>query len=89
MVRPLADNLVLKSPPGIFQHVILPRPGRRFVFEQTPGASYASAGDEYMASYGPNIHFDASDIYLTNVSKGSGCYDRISAWEHAKWRYVD
>lgn len=88
MARPSADNLALKSPPGVYQHIILPRPGRRFIFDQTPGASYASVGEEYTASYGPNIHFDASNICLTNVRRGTGCYDRISAWQYAKWRYV-
>jgi hypothetical protein len=86
--RVSACDISLLSPAGTYQHVILPRPGRKFVFDVTPGASYASEGEEYTASYGPNIHFDASTVYLTSVERGTGCYDRISAWEYAKWRYV-
>jgi hypothetical protein len=73
---------------GHYQRIILPRPGRRFVFDATPGASYASVGEVYTCAYGPDVHFRSGDISLTRESTGSGTYDRISAWEYAKWRYV-
>lgn len=88
MMRASAENIRLIGVPGVYQHIILPRPGRKFVFDVTPGASYAGVGEVYICGYPPNIHFGAGDIYLSNVEKGSGCYDRISAWEYAKWRYV-
>ena len=83
-----AINLALKSPVGAYQHIILPRPGRKFVFDVTPGASYASIGTIYTCGYSPNVHSGAGDVHLSNFETGSGCYDRISAWEYAKWRYV-
>ena len=85
-----AENIEIinKNSIGTFQHIILPRPGRKFVFDSTPGASYASVGEAYTCSYPADIHFCAGDIYLSNVERGSGCYDRISAWQYAKWHYV-
>lgn len=72
---------------GMFQRVKLPRPGRKFVFDRTPGASYATAGEVYTCNYPPNV-FSGGDIYITNVERGSGTFDRISAWQYASWRYV-
>lgn len=65
-----------------YQRIILPRPGRRFVFDVTPGASYATPGEVYTCGYPP----DRSDIYVQSDRGGTG--DRISAWRHAVWHYV-
>lgn len=89
-MRQSAENLKIinESSISLWQRIILPRPGRKFVFDRTPGASYASEGEPYTCSYPPNVHTGAGDIYLTSVDRGTGCYDRISAWEYAKWHYV-
>lgn len=84
-----AENLKLESPVGVYQHIILPRPGRKFVFDVTPGASYASVGEVYTCGYPHDIHFGAGDISISSVERGTGTYDRISAWQYAKWHYVD
>ncbi len=83
-----AINLSLKSPASAYQHIILPRPGRKFVFDVTPGASYATGGEEYTAHWSDDAYFRAGEVRLRSVERGSECYDRISAWEYAKWRYV-
>jgi hypothetical protein len=89
-VRQSAENIKIvdENQVGLFQRIILPRPGRKFVFDRTPGASYASEGEVYTCGYPADIHSGGGDIYLTNVERGSGCYDRISAWQYAKWHYV-
>lgn len=85
-MRQSAENIKLvdENSAGIFQHVILPRPGRKFVFDVTPGASYASVGVEYTCGYGP----DRNRISISRVEGNSGTEDSISAWQYAKWRYV-
>lgn len=74
-----------------WQRIMVPRPGRRFVFTVTPGASYASVGEVYTCSGFPNTNdpWGGSDISLHNVSTGSGTFDRLAAWKYAEWHYVD
>jgi hypothetical protein len=70
-----------------YQRIILPRPGKPFVFVRTPGASYASVGIVYTASYGPDV-FDGGDVYIAHNGGTAGTFDRISAWLYAIWHYA-
>lgn len=75
---------------GAYQRVMVPRAGRKFVFTRTPGGSYTSVGKVYTCGGYPNhSKYYAQDIYCISVQDGSGTYDRISAWVHAEWHYVE
>lgn len=75
---------------NLFQRVMVPRPGRKFVFKVTPGASYASVGEVYTCSgYPSNDRYSPAHVVLFNAESGSSCFDNISAWVHAEWEYVE
>ena len=73
-----------------YQRIMVPRAGRKFVFTKTPGASYTSVGEVYTCGGYPNrTPYSSDDIYCKSVERGSGTYDRLSAWKTAEWHYVD
>lgn len=76
---------------NVWQRIMVPKAGKPFVFTRKPGGSYSSEGEIYTCSGFPNTAdpWSSKDVSLHNVAKGSGCFDRLSAWEHAEWHYVD
>lgn len=76
------------------QTIMVPHVGRKFVFTRTPSGSYTDVNEVYTCSGYPNTgdRYGSHDIYCTRVkADGTSCgtYDRLTAWGHAEWRYVD
>lgn len=69
-----------------WQRIMVPLAGKQFVFDVTPAASYSRIGEVYTCSGFPDRA--SGDIYLSNVARGSGTFDRLLAWKCAEWRYV-
>lgn len=75
---------------SLFQTVMVPKAGRKFVFTKVPG-SYVDVGKVYTCSGYPNTadRWSSHDIYITCVETGSGTFHRLMSWENAEWHYVD
>lgn len=73
-----------------WQRIMVPRPGRKFVFTKIPGGSYADVNEVYTCSGFPNTNdkWISADISITREDGYTGTFDRLSAWKYAEWHYV-
>jgi hypothetical protein len=69
----------------LMQKYNLPAPGSTIIFTRTPGASYASTGEAYKVGWSKN----STDVYITCVERGTGTFDRMTAWQYAEWEHAD